>query len=110
MTGVHFKCPKKVYIPFDCPIKATPAAEPIESILPPTPAVRVTSNHCESGIEGSMVNTANITGMLSTIADKIPTSMLAFVAPKSVYINAETYSKYPMKPNPPTAKITPKKN
>ncbi len=93
MTGVHFRCPKKVYIPFDCPINATPAAEPIDSILPPTPAVRVTNNHCESGIAGSIVKTANITGMLSTIADNIPTSILALVAPKSVYINAETYSK-----------------
>ena len=93
ITGVHFKCPKNVYIPFDCPIKATPAADPIESILPPTPAVKVTSIHCESGIVGSIVNTANITGMLSTIADKIPTRILAVVAPRSVYINTETYSK-----------------
>ena len=55
ITGVHFKCPKNVYIPFDCPIKATPAADPIESILPPTPAVKVTSSHCESDILGSIV-------------------------------------------------------
>ena len=38
-------------------------------MLPPTPAVKVTSSHCESGIAGSIVNTANITGILSTIAD-----------------------------------------
>ena len=79
-----FQMTKKVYIPLDCPIKATPAAEPIESILPPTPAVSVTNSHCESGIEGSIVRTANITGILSTIADKIPTSIFALVAPKSL--------------------------
>ena len=40
----YYWCPSKmkknVYIPLVCPISATPAAEPIDSMLPPTPAVK----------------------------------------------------------------------
>ena len=45
IAQVHFRWAKKVYIPRAWPITATPAAEPMESIEPPTPAVNVTSNH-----------------------------------------------------------------
>jgi len=75
-----------VYVPLAVPIKATPAADPIASMLPPVPAVSVTRSHCPRDITGSMDKTANITGILSTIAEKIPTSEFAMVGPRSVYI------------------------
>ena len=53
--------------------------------------------------------TANITGILSTIADKIPTIEFAIVAPKPIYSISETNDKYPIKPSPPTLRMTPKK-
>jgi len=68
---------------------ATPAADPMDSSEPPMPAVRVTSSHCPSLISGNMVNTANITGMLSITAEITPTSTLATVGPRSTYSNCE---------------------
>ena len=59
---------------------ATPAAEPIDSRLPPTPAVSVISSQWPWDMSGSMVRTANMTGMLSITADTIPKAMLAQVA------------------------------
>ena len=50
---------------------------------PPTPQVSVTSSHWPSLICGSMVSTANISGMLSTMAESAPMMMLAEVGPKS---------------------------
>ena len=41
MAGVHFKWDKKVYMPRDRPMRATPAAEAIDNRLPPTPVVSV---------------------------------------------------------------------
>jgi hypothetical protein len=52
-------------MPRACPMSATPAAEPIDNSDPPTPAVSVTNNHCPRDISGSMLKTANMTGMLS---------------------------------------------
>ena len=60
-------------------MSATPAAEPMESKLPPTPAVRVTSSHWPMDMSGFMVRTANMTGMLSMRADNTPTRMFAVV-------------------------------
>jgi len=71
-------------------VRATPAADPMASMLPPVPAVRVTRSHWPWDMFGSMVRTANITGMLSTIADSTPTRQLAQVAPRSVYMNLDT--------------------
>ncbi len=45
----------------------------MESMEPPTPAVRVTNNHCPNSISGIIVRTAYITGMLSIIAERKPT-------------------------------------
>lgn len=73
MAGVHLRWLKNVYFPLACPMRATPAAEPMDKRLPPTPAVRMTKSHCPSDISGFMVNTANMIGILSTIADKVPT-------------------------------------
>ena len=80
----------KVYEPRACPMSATPAAEPTDSIEPPTPAVSVTSNHWyrPSGpdpMSGFMPSTANITGTLSRIAEMTPTPTLATVGPSSPY-------------------------
>ena len=47
--------------------------------------------------------------MLSTIADKTPTIELAIVGPNPSYNISETNDRYPIKPKPPTLKITPKK-
>ncbi len=58
-------------------MSATPAAEPIDSKLPPTPAVRVTSSQLPTDISGCIDSTANITGMLSTTEESSPTSTLA---------------------------------
>ena len=69
-------------MPLAWPMRATPAAEPIERIDPPTPQVRVISSHWPSVICGSILSTANISGMLSTMADKAPMIMLAVVGPK----------------------------
>ena len=48
--------------------------------------------------------------MLSTIAESIPATIFALVAPKPSYNKCDTSAKYPIVPNPPTQKITPKKN
>ena len=53
----------------------------IDNSEPPTPAVSVTSSHWPIDMSGIIVSTANITGMLSTIAENSPTAMLALVAP-----------------------------
>ena len=45
IAHVHFRWEANVYSPLACPITATPAAEPIDNIEPPTPAVKVTNNH-----------------------------------------------------------------
>ena len=110
MTGVHLRCPKNVYLPLACPISATPAADPIESKLPPTPAVSVTSNHCISSITGFICRIATITGILSTMALRTPTRLFASVGPKPSYIHSLAKERYPIKPSPPTHIITPKKN
>src|SRR5437667_177253 len=56
-------------MPRACPISATPAAEPIDSRLPPTPVVSVISSHWPSGMSGCIVSTAYISGMLSSTAE-----------------------------------------
>ena len=53
--------------------------------------------------------TANITGILSTIADKTPTIELAIVGPNPSYNISETNDRYPIKPKPQTLRMTPKK-
>ncbi len=40
------RCALKEYCPRACPMRPTPAADPIDSRLPPTPAVKVTRSHC----------------------------------------------------------------
>ena len=82
-----------VYVPRACPISATPAALPIESSDPPTPAVSVTSNHCPLSIGGCIDNTANITGILSMSADKTPMATFALVAPKPPYATCDSASR-----------------
>ena len=72
LLQVSILMPKECVISFRWPINATPAADPIDSMLPPTPAVKVAKSHCPVSISGNIVSTAYITGMLSTIADKIP--------------------------------------
>jgi hypothetical protein len=57
----------KVYCPLEVPINATPAAEPTESSVPPTPQVSVISNHWKWLISGPILRIANITGILSII-------------------------------------------
>ena len=74
-------------------MSATPAADPIDSMLPPTPAVSVTRSHWFKSISGCICSTATMTGMLSTMADRIPTSVLAIVGPNSTYMYAETMSR-----------------
>ncbi|MNQ95134.1 hypothetical protein D3C85_1106790 [compost metagenome] len=51
----------------------------MESRLPPTPVVRLTSSHCPVLICGSIDNTANITGMLSMTEESRPMTTLAWV-------------------------------
>ena len=60
---------------------AEDAAEPMASKLPPVPVVNVIKSHCPWLMSGFMVNTANIMGMLSTMADKRPMAMFAVVGP-----------------------------
>ena len=72
----------KVYWPFDCPISATPAADPTDSMLPPTPQVSVMSSHWPWSMAGFICSTAYMIGMLSTIADSVPMVMLAQVGPR----------------------------
>ena len=45
MAHVQRRWSMKVYMPREVPISPTPAADPIDSKLPPTPAVSVTSSH-----------------------------------------------------------------
>jgi hypothetical protein len=49
----------------------------------------IDSKRLQQDISGFMVSTANMTGMLSTIAERTATVILAFVAPHPVYINSE---------------------
>ena len=63
-------------MPCACPIRATPAAEPMDSSDPPTPAVSVTSSHWPCDISGFIASTANMIGMLSMMADASPTATL----------------------------------
>ena len=107
MAHVHFRWDANVYSPLACPITATPAAEPIDNIEPPTPAVKVTNNHWYKSMSGEIANTANIIGMLSKIAERTPTRILALVTPKSPYIQFEPIVRYPRAPSPPTHKIIP---
>ena len=63
------------------PMTATPAAEPIDNIEPPAPAVSVISSHWNKSISGDISSTANITGILSISAEAKPTRILAVVGP-----------------------------
>ena len=72
------------------PVSATLAADPMDSIYPPTPAVNVTSGQCQLFILGSMASRANMTAMLPTRAESNQTETLANVGPCLVNIAAVT--------------------
>lgn len=59
----------KVSRPWELPISATPAAEPIKSLLPQTPRINVTSSHWKRGLSGCLDKTENKIRMLPTIAE-----------------------------------------
>ena len=81
-----------MYSPREAPISATPAAEPTESMLPPTPQVRVIRSHWPWSIGGFIWITAYMIGMLSTIADSAPMTTLAQVWPQPSYSSVEASS------------------
>jgi hypothetical protein len=81
MAAVQRRCVVKVHRPPPTPISATPAAEPTANGLPPVPAVKVAKSHCALVRSGSMLKTANITGMLSTTAEATPRGTCATVGP-----------------------------
>jgi len=110
MTGVHLMWLAKVYLPLAVPISATPAADPTDNILPTMPHVSVTSSHWKCGISGCILRIENMTGILSTIAEVAPRNTLVVVGPHWPYIFVEAISRYPIKANPPTLNMTPKKN
>ena len=94
---------------YECetPIKPTPAAEPTENKLPPTPAERVMSSHSDFDMAGSVDKTAYIIGMLSMTALNNPMRIHAAFAPKTRNELCESSSKYPKTPKPQTHMITP---
>ena len=57
-----------------------------------------------------MDSTANMTGILSTMAEAAPTTMLAVVAPQEPYMTSEASTSQPQNARPPTLKMMPKKN
>lgn len=59
------------------PNTCKPGTEPIASKLPPTPSVKVNSNHWPIVNSGCMFNTANIKVPLSMKADDKPIRILA---------------------------------
>ena len=63
MTGAHFRCPKKVYLPRAWPMRATPAAEPMESMLPEMSQGQWLLVTLTAGVGGSMLSIGSAAGV-----------------------------------------------